>query len=305
MASYITQRLLHTVTIAFLLVTLVFFLLQFAGDPVEMMLPQDATQQQVEALTQHLGLDKPWYVQYGRFILSSLQGDFGVSFYYDASAFGVVLERLPATLELLAVTMTMSLVASILLGVVSGSQQGGWLDKVILVFSLVGISSPVFFIAIMLVLIFSLHLGWFPASGRSSLLHVVLPATSLALFRIAVGTRILRASIVDVLHEDYIRTARAKALPHRTILYKHALRNALLPYITIFGLQMGAVLAGAIVTETIFAWPGIGRLLILSIQRLDNPVIVAYTVVVALGFAIVNLVVDVIYGFLDPRIRYG
>lgn len=305
MASYILQRLLHTALIAFLLVTLVFFLLQFAGDPVEMMLPQDATQQQVNDLTRHLGLDKPWYVQYGRFLLNSLQGDFGTSFYYDASAFTVVIERLPATLQLLAVAMALSLVVSILFGVIAGSNQGKWLDKTILILSLVGISSPVFFIAIMLVLIFSLYLGWFPASGRSSLLHVVLPALSLALFRIAVGTRILRASMIEVLNEDYIRTARAKALPQRAILYKHALRNALLPYVTIFGLQMGAILAGAIVTETIFAWPGIGRLLILSVQRLDNPVIVAYTVVVALGFAIINLIVDIIYGFLDPRIRYG
>jgi peptide/nickel transport system permease protein len=305
MATYVIQRLLHTVMIAFLLVTLVFFLLQFTGDPAQMMLPQDATQQQVEELTQHLGLDQPWYVQYGLFLRNALGGDFGTSFYYDASAFHVVLERLPATLELLGVAMFISLVVSILLGVVAGSNQGRWVDRIILVFSLVGISSPVFFIAIMLVLIFSLNLGWFPASGRSTFLHVVLPASSLALFRIAVGTRVLRASMIEVLNQDFIRTARAKALARRVILYKHALRNALLPYLTIFGLQMGAVLAGAIVTETIFAWPGIGRLLILSVQRLDNPVIIAYTVVVAIGFALINLLVDIAYGVLDPRIRYG
>lgn len=305
MATYVIQRLLHTLMIAFLLVTLVFFLLQFAGDPVQMMLPQDATQQQVIDLTRHLGLDQPWYVQYVIFLKNAFVGDFGASFYYDVSAFRVVLERLPATLELLGVAMGVSLVVSIVLGVVAGSNQGRGIDRAILVFSLIGISSPVFFIAIMLVLVFSLNLGWLPASGRATFQHVILPASSLALFRIAVGTRILRASMIEVLNQDFIRTARAKALPPKTVLYKHALRNALLPYVTIFGLQMGAVLAGAIVTETIFAWPGIGRLLILSVQRLDNPVIIAYTVTVAVGFAFINLLVDMAYGVLDPRIRYA
>lgn len=304
MGKYVVRRLLHTLAVVFVLATLVFFLVRLGGDPVQMLLPPDATQQQVEELRARLGLSEPLLVQYVRFLRAAAAGDLGIAFYYGEPALRVVLARLPATLELVAGAMLIAAVLSIVLGVYSATHRGRLGDRVVLIGSLIGVSSPPFFVGIMLMILFSLNLKWLPSSGRGGIEHLILPCVTLALFRIAAGIRLVRASMLEVIREDFIRTARAKGLAEWAVMYKHALKNTLLPFITLFGLQTGAVLAGAVATETIFAWPGMGRLLILAVQQMDYPVIIAYAIVVAVAFSIINLLVDILYAYLDPRIRY-
>jgi ABC-type dipeptide/oligopeptide/nickel transport system permease component len=305
MALYIARRLLASIGVLVVLSVLMFVLVNFAGDPVLMLLPQNATQQQVDDLRKVLGLDAPLWVRYGYFLLGCLRGDLGVSFHHGEPALKLVLERLPASLELLVGATLLSVFTAVPFGVLCAVKRGSLVDRALLILSLNGISAPAFWVSIMLVLLFSLHLHWLPALGRGSLAHLVLPSAALALYRWALGLRFIRAGMLDVLGQDYVRTARAKGLGERLVVYKHALRNTLIPYVTIVGLQMGSAMVHAVVVEYIFAWPGMGRLFLESLERVDPPVIIAYAMVTGVIFVVINLCVDLAYGLLDPRVRYS
>jgi len=304
MARFLMTRLLQTVVVFFFISAIIFSLLVLTGDPIELLLPPAAGPDQIQAMRVKLGLDQPWYVQYWKFLRNAVRGDLGTSFYFGESAIKLVLERLPASLELVIWTMILSTALAIPLGVLAAVRRGSWLDRGALAASMVGISAPTFWIGIVLIAVFVVALGLLPSSGRGGWVHLVLPVTTLGFYRVALFVRLIRAGMLDVLAADYVRTARAKGLYERSVIYRHALRNTLIPFVTISGIQMGGLIAFAVVTEKIFAWPGMGRLLLLSIERLDYPVVVAYAIVTAALFAVINLTVDALYAFLDPRIRY-
>lgn len=305
MLRFLAQRAIQMVAVFVLISLVIFSLLILTGDPIELLLPPAAGLDQVQALQRSLGLDQPWYVQYLKFLRNAARGDLGTSFYFGEPAIRLVLERLPASLELVLWTMLVSTLISIPLGVVAAVRRGSWLDRVVLAGSLVGISAPTFWIGIVFIAVFAVALGVLPSSGRGSWAHLVLPVVTLSFYRVALFVRLVRAGMLDVLSQDYVRTARAKGLLERVVIYRHALRNILIPFVTISGIQMGGLIAFAVVTEKIFAWPGMGRLLLLSIERLDYPVVVAYAIVTAALFVGINLVVDILYVLLDPRVRYA
>ncbi len=304
MTRFLVSRLAQMLGVFLVISLVIFMLLVFTGDPIELLLPPAAGIDQIEAMRAQLGLDRPWYVQYGKFLRSALRGDLGTSFYFHEPAIRLVLERLPASLELVIWTMIVSTVVAIPLGVVAAARPNSWIDRSVLVGSLVGISAPTFWIGIVLIALFVVTLKWLPSSGRGGWEHLVLPVATLAFYRVALFVRLVRSGMLDVLGQDYIRTARAKGLYERAVFYRHALKNTLIPFVTIGGIQMGGLIAFAIVTEKIFAWPGMGRLLLISIERLDYPVVVAYAIVTAGLFVVINLTVDLLYALIDPRIRY-
>lgn len=303
MLRYLGRRTFGGAVALVVVSAVVFVLLRVAGDPLELLLSPDASQADVEAMRRTLGLDQPWPAQYGAFLAAALRGDLGTSFYHGVPAMTLVLERLPATLELIVAAMVLSLVVAVPAGVAAARWPGSAVDRLARGASLLGISAPPFWIGIMLILVFAVELRWLPSSGRGSLGHLVLPAGSLALYRVALFTRLVRAGMLEALAQDYVRTGRAKGVPEGRLLFAHALKNTLIPVVTVAGLQMGSLLAGAIVTERIFAWPGMGRLILDSITKLDYPVVVAWALVVAAMFVVVNLLVDCLYTVLDPRVR--
>ena len=305
MTSFLIQRVLQAVFTVWVVATLVFVLLQVAGDPVQILAPPDMNQVQVEELRTELGLDRPIMVQYVYFLGNLLQGDLGISYYNGRPALRLVVERLPATLELVGASLGLALLFGVPLGLVSALTAGRRLDRALRFVSVVGISAPTFWIGIMLILLFSVEAGLLPSSGRGGVLNLVLPAVTLSLFSMAFFLRIVRSSFLDVLTQDYVRTAHAKGLARFTVNVKHALRNALIPFVTVAGLQFGQLLTSSVVTETIFAWPGMNRLVLNAMYRLDYPIILAFAVVVAVTFATINLIVDIVYGFIDPRVRHG
>lgn len=305
MLSFILKRGLQAVGVLLFVFTLVFVLLQFAGDPVSVLAPESATAAQREEIRRNLGLDQPVYVQYFRFLGGAVRGNLGYSYQNGEPAMKLILERFPATAELVGAALLMSIVIGIPMGVWAATRQGTLIDKSILFVSVFGVSAPNFWIALMLILIFSVELGWLPSYGRGSLAHLILPAFTLALFRVALFTRLVRSSLIDELSQDYVRTARSKGVFPRSLVYRHALRNALIPFITIVGLQLGNLLAGAVVTETIFAWPGMNRLALRAMTTLDYPVIIAFTLFVALLFTVINALVDILYTVIDPRVEYS
>jgi len=304
MGVYLLRRLSQTLIVFLVITVIVFAMLHVSGDPVELLLPQDATEQDALILRQTLGLDKPLPVQYFVFLGNALTGDFGVSYHHGQPALKLVLDRLPASLQLVGVSILISIIIAVPLGVLAASRRGKILDRFCLLGSLIGISSPPFWIGIAFILIFAVELRWFPSSGRGTWQHLVLPAASLSLYRLALFLRLIRAGMLDVMTQDFIRTARSKGVSEKLVIYKHALKNTLIPFVTIAGMQMGSLLAGAIVTEKVFAWPGMGRLFLDSIGVMDFPVIIAWTLVVATIFLSINLFVDIIYVWLDPRIRH-
>jgi peptide/nickel transport system permease protein len=304
MGLYLIRRFYQVLIVFFVVTLIVFFILHISGDPVQLLMPETATPDQVEAMRRSLGLDKPLMVQYGLFLKNAIQGNLGISFYHGQPALKLVLERLPASLELVVATMLISLVLAVPIGVIAASRRGKVIDRIILLGSLVGISAPPFWIGIACILIFSVELQWLPSSGRGDWTHLILPAGSLAFYRLALFIRLIRAGMLDILTQDFIRTARSKGLSERVVVYKHALKNTLIPFVTIAGMQMGSLLAGAVVTELVFAWPGMGRLFLQSINKMDFPVIIAWSLVTATIFLLVNLAVDIIYVWLDPRIRH-
>jgi len=301
--KFLFKRFLQAIGV-FLAVSLVMFaLLQVAGDPIELLLGEEGTPQDAIRLRKAFGLDRPVPVQYVLFLKNALQGDMGISYHHGVPAMGLVLERVPATMELVGTAMLVSIILSIPMGVICATRRGGVWDRFFLSGSLVGISAPPFWVGIVFILVFGVMLRWLPTSGRGGWENLVLPAGSLALYRLALFIRLVRSGMLDVLSQEYVTTARAKGLGEKIVVYKHALKNTLIPFITIAGLQMGSLLAGAIVTERVFAWPGMGRLILDSIQKLDYPVVMSWALVTAGVFILINLAVDVSYSFVDPRVR--
>ncbi|VAW74742.1 ABC transporter, permease protein 1 (cluster 5, nickel/peptides/opines) [hydrothermal vent metagenome] len=306
MQAYLVSRLLNACWVLFGVTTLVFFLIHWVpGDPVAVMLGESASPADAEALRHALGLDRPILQQWFSFLSGVLSLDLGSSLYYREPVFALVVTRLGATLELSALAFLVAVVVAIPLGLLAAARKGSVIDTTAMGFSLLGVSIPNFWLGPLLVMVFSLGLGWFPVSGRDGLLSVVLPAITLGTGLAAVLSRMVRSSLLEVLGEDFIRTARAKGLASRQVLVHHALRNAWLPVLTLLGMQLGALLGGAVVTEMVFNWPGVGALLIESIQRRDYPVVQGCVLLISLSYVLVNLATDLLYVKADPRIRLG
>jgi ABC-type dipeptide/oligopeptide/nickel transport system permease component len=304
MGLYIFRRVYQALLVFLVVSGIVFSILHISGDPVALLMPPEATPEQVEEMRRNLGLDQPLVVQYGLFLRNAARGNLGISYHHGQPALKLVLERLPASLELVVATIVISLLLAVPIGVLAASKRGTVFDRASLLGSLVGISAPPFWIGIAFIFIFCVELQWLPSSGRGTWAHLVLPSTSLALYRLALFIRLIRAGMLDVMTMDFIRTARSKGVSEKKVIYKHALKNTLIPFVTIAGMQMGSLLAGAIVTEKVFAWPGMGRLFLESIGVMDFPVIIAWTLVTATIFLAMNLAVDILYVYLDPRIRH-
>lgn len=286
-------------------VTFVVFLATFlTGDPAALMLGEGATTEQVEAFRHQMGFDRPLVVQYLSFLTRAARGDFGLSLHYKQPNVKLVLERLPATLELSALGLLIGFALAVPAGILAAVKRNSWFDTLIMAVALVGQATPVFWLGIMLILVFAVGLGWFPASGRGSFAHLVLPALNLSVFPLAYTVRLLRSTMVEVLGEDYIKTARAKGLKEALVVNKHALRNALSPVVTMVGIQIATFMGGAIIIETIFAWPGVGRLVVQAILTKDFPLVQTTVAFWAVVFVVVNLLVDIAYHILDPRVKF-
>jgi len=321
MFSFIFRRLAQSILVMAIVSAVSFSLFNFVGDPVNNMVGQDATREQRIEIRQQLGLDDPILSQYARFLGNTLQGDFGMSYRIKRPVDQLILERLPATLELVFVSAVIALVVGIGLGVYTGIRRHSWISRSILSVSLVGVSLPTFIIGIALIYVFAVHLRWLPSSGRSgtvdfgwwktSLLTVdgwraiILPAITLSLFQLTLILRLVRAEMLEVMQTDYIKFARARGLAERAINFRHALRNTLVPVITIIGLNIGGLIAFSVITETVFQWPGTGLMFIQAVDFVDVPIMAAYLVFVALLFVLINLIVDILYFVVDPRIRLG
>jgi peptide/nickel transport system permease protein len=289
---------LGAVTLVFLFVHLI------PGDPVEIMLGETASAADKEALRRQLGLDLPLWRQYADFMGGFFKADLGRSLYEDSAVIDLVVARLPATLELALGAMTVAILIALPLGIFSAVRKNSWLDRFALAVSLLGAAMPSFWLGPLLILFFSIDLGLLPVSGRGGLSHLILPAFTLGSGLAAILTRMVRSALLETIDEDYIRAARAKGLSESAVWGRHALGNALLPVVTVIGLQFGALLAGSIITETIFAWPGLGRLTIQAIQTRDYPLVQGCILCISMGYILVNLATDILYTFIDPRIRY-
>ena len=306
MLTYILQRLLGALFVIFGVVSIVFLLIHMIpGDPVEIMLGESASTTDREALRVALGLNQPLWVQFQQYLAGLLQFDMGNSIHFRRPVSDLLLERLPATGLLAAMTLLITLVLALPLGIIAAVRRDTVWDSGAMTFSMLGVSIPNFWLGPILILVFSLWLGWFPVSGRNGFGSVVLPALTLSTGLIAVLSRMVRSSMLEVLGEDYMRTAKAKGLPPQRVIRHHGLRNALLPVITLLGLQLGALLAGAVITETVFSWPGVGLLTIESIQSRDYPVVQACVLLISVTYVLVNLLTDLAYAWVDPRIRLG
>jgi peptide/nickel transport system permease protein len=304
MTDYLIRRLAQTLPIALLVATLVFSLIHMIpGDPVEMMLGDGAQRSEVENLRHELGLDRPLIQQYGSFLGGLVKGDLGRSLHFGEPVTRILARHYPATLELAFAGMLVALAIALPLGILAAFHRDGAIDHASRFFSLLGVSIPNFWLGPMLILVFSIQLNLFPVSGRSGLASLVLPAITLGTALAGLLTRMIRSSLVEELHKPYLATAQAKGLSRRLAVVRHALKNASIPVVTIVGLQFGALLTGAIITETIFAWPGLGRLIIQSIRLRDYPLVQGGILAIALTYLLLNLVTDVVYAYLDPRIR--
>jgi peptide/nickel transport system permease protein len=319
MLAFILRRLAQAIAVMLTVAFIAFMLFQFVGDPVTNLLGQDATQEQRERLRQDLGLDQPFPVQFARFVGNAVQGEFGLSLRQGRKVSALIAERFPATLELALSAAVIALVVGVPLGVYAALKRGSFGSQIAMTASLLGVSLPTFLIGILLILVFSVTLKWLPSFGRGDTValggwstglltadgwkHLVLPAITLSVFQLALILRLVRAEMLEVLRTDYIKFARARGLHDRSIYFGHALKNTLVPVITITGLQLGSLIAFAIITETVFQWPGMGFLFIQAVQFADIPVMAAYLCLIALIFVIVNLVVDLLYFAVDPRLR--
>jgi peptide/nickel transport system permease protein len=302
---YFLNRLLLFVPTLIGALTLVFFLINLVpGDPVEVMLGETASATDKEELRRQLGLDQPVLTRYSEFFADLSRGDLGRSLYENADVAELIAARLPATFELTISAMIVALIISFPLATLAALKPGTWIDRVALFFSLVGLSMPNFWLGPLLMILVSIQLGWLPVSGRGSFSHLVLPSLTLGMAMAAILTRILRTSLLRIVNLDFIKTARAKGVGEPSVWLKHMLRNALIPVISIIGLQFGSLLAGSIITETVFSWPGIGRLTVQAIQTRDYPLVQGCVLVVATGYLVVNFITDVFYSVVDPRISY-
>jgi peptide/nickel transport system permease protein len=304
MVKYITARLLYSGLIVIGAVTIVFGLLYLTGDPVSQLLPIEASPQDRDALRRELGFDQPLHIQYAKFLSRVAQGDFGSSLRYRRPAMDLVLERMPATIQLTLVALVISLVIAIPSGIISAIRRGTVLDNISVAFALLGQCVPTFWLGLVLIVIFAVTFPVLPPSGSGSWEYLVLPGFTLGVNSAAIVARLLRSSLLEVLSQDYVRTARAKGLNERGVIFRHALKNASIPVVTIVGLQVGVLLGGAIVTEYVFSYPGLGRLILEGISKRDFPIVQASVVLIASIVASINLLVDLLYVFLDPRIRY-
>jgi peptide/nickel transport system permease protein len=319
MLVYLIRRLGQSLLVVAVMATMVFLAVYAVGDPIDILANPDADQQERAAIAQRLGLDRPLFEQFGVFILNALRGDLGRSFVYNVPAVEVILHRLPATLELALAGLLFSLLIGVPLGVLAGLKPVSWFGRTIMSGSILGFSLPNFWIGLMLILLFAVELRLLPASGRGTtvsvlgvpfafltldgLKHLILPAFTLALYKSALVIRIAQAGTREVMLQDYIRFARAKGLKTSRIVGVHVLKNIMIPVVTVLGLELGSMIAFAVVTETVFAYPGMGKLLIDSINRLDRPIIVAYLMMTVVIFVLINLVVDLLYAAIDPRVR--
>ena len=319
MIAFILRRLVQSVAVMLAVGLVAFMLFRYVGDPVNNMVGQDTSLADRARLRQALGLDDPTAVQFGHFLARALEGDFGVSYQYARPVREIIAERLPATLELSVAAVVLALAGGLPMGVYTGLRRDGFLSRLFMAVSLIGVSLPTFLTGILLIVVFSVILGWLPSFGRgevvalgwwttglltvSGLKSLILPAITLALFQMTLIMRLVRAEMLEVLRTDYIKFARARGLPNRIVHFGHALKNALVPVITITGLQLGAVIAFAIITETVFQWPGMGFLIVQAIGFADIPVMAAYLMLVAFFFVVINLVVDLLYYAVDPRLR--
>ena len=319
MLVFILRRLLQAIVVMLTVAFIAFMLFQYVGDPVTSILGQDATQEQRDELRRDLGLDRSFAVQFTRFVGNAVQGEFGLSLRQGRQVSTLIAERFPATLELAMGAAVVALGFGIPLGVYAALRRGRFGSQLVMTLSLLGVSLPTFLIGILLILVFSVNLGWLPSFGRGDTLqlgawstglltadgwaHIVLPAITLSVFQLALIMRLVRAEMLEVLRTDYVKFARARGLSNRAVYFGHALKNTLVPVITITGLQLGSLIAFAIITETVFQWPGMGFLFIQAVQFADIPVMAAYLCLIALIFVIVNLVVDLLYFLVDPRLR--
>ncbi|MFG1905962.1 nickel ABC transporter permease [Kribbella sp. NPDC048928] len=304
MGAYVVRRLFFSLFVLWGAVTIIFVVLRLVpGDPAYIMLGPDADQAQVAALRAQLGLDQSLIQQYATYLTNVVHLDFGESFRLNADSMSLVLQRVPATIQLATAALLLSLLIGLPLGVVAALRAHTWVDRTISVFSLMGQSTPSFWLGIVLILVFARGLKVLPSAGSGSWAHLVLPTITLALPFLAILVRLTRSGLLEVVHEGYVQTARAKGLGEGIVILVHAMRNALIPIVTVVGLQFGALLGGTVIVETVFAWPGVGRLLIDSIGRRDYGVVQASILLVATIFVLINLLVDLVYGFLDPRVR--
>ncbi len=306
MKRYVFYRLLFLLPTLLGALTLVFLLIHLIpGDPVDVMLGETAGTADKEALRESLGLKRPLAAQYRTFLIDLAAGNLGRSLYERAGVTEIVRARFPATLELALCAMIAAIAISFPLALLAAVRRGSWIDRSALTFSLFGLSMPNFWLGPLLMIIFSIQLGWMPVSGRGGFSHLILPALTLGLGMAAILIRILRASLLRAMHEDYVQTARAKGLSERRVWLKHTLRNALLSVITIMSLQFGSLLTGSLITETVFSWPGIGRLTVQAIQTRDYPLVQGCVLVIAVSYVLVNFLTDLAYRLVDPRITYG
>jgi peptide/nickel transport system permease protein len=319
MFAFIISRLLQAIPVLLVVGFISYAMFAFVGDPVSIMLGQDFTEAQRVELVHQLGLDQPFFVQYAHYMWAALHGQFGISYRLARPVSDLILERLPATIELALTAAVLALVIGVPMGVYTGIRRNGALARAFMVFSLVGVSLPTFLIGILLILVFAVVLGWLPSFGRGDVVHfshwstgfltvsglrsLVLPAITLGMFQMTLIMRLVRSEMMEVLRSDYVKFARARGLSERVINFGHALKNTLVPVITIVGLQIGGLLGFSIVTETVFQWPGMGLLLVQSIGVADIPVMSAYLMLIALVFVCINLIVDLLYYAVDPRLR--
>jgi ABC-type dipeptide/oligopeptide/nickel transport system permease component len=303
MRGYLARRLAQSLLVILGVSFVVFFILHLTGDPALLLLPPDATAEDIRKFRESMGFNDPFIVQYWRFLKGAAQGNFGDSVRHGEPAMGLVLERMPATFQLAGAAMAIALLIAIPAGIISAVRRNTPVDYFSTVVALLGQSMPTFWLGIMLILIFSVQFNLLPSSGRGDLRHLILPAITLGLFTTARMTRLTRSGMLEVLGQDYIRTARAKGVNEPPVVWKHALRNAAIPILTIAGIELGALFGGSVITETIFAWPGVGRLSVQAIYNRDYPVVQASVFLLATTFVVVNLLVDLVYTYLDPRIR--
>ncbi|MBR9863977.1 MAG: ABC transporter permease [Rhodobacteraceae bacterium] len=319
MLAFIIKRLANAVFVMLSVTFLAFVIFRFVGDPVDQMLNEQATQEQRDDLRERLGLDKPFLVQFTTFVGRAATGDFGISFRNQRDVLDMIAERFPATFELVLVATFISLIVGVPMGVITAIKRQSWYAETMQFTSIIGISLPSFVVGIGLILVFSVWLGWFPAFGRgdtvdlgwwttglltpSGRMSIVLPALSLSLFQITLVMRLVRAEMLEVLRSDFIKFARARGIPARSIHFRHALRNCLMPVVTMTAMQIGGLIAFALVTETVFQWPGMGLLFIQAVTFVDVPIMAAYLCIVALIFVVLNAIVDMTYAVIDPRLR--
>jgi peptide/nickel transport system permease protein len=319
MSVFIIRRLMQSALVVVIMSFIVFSGVFLVGDPVEILVSDDADQEEREMMIKSMGLDKPFLVQYGIFVSKAVRGDLGDSFVFQEPALLLILDRMPATMELAVVALLIAIVFGIPLGVWAGLKPESLASKSIMTGSILGFSLPTFWVGIMMILLFAVLLGWLPSTGRGDVQiilgmpisvfswdgfsHVLMPAVNLALFKLSMVIRLARAGTREVMHQDYIKFARAKGLKESRIILVHVLKNILIPVVTVLGLEFGGLVAFSVVTETVFAWPGMGKLLIDSIGLLDRPIIVAYLMIIVFLFVFINLVVDICYSILDPRVR--